>query len=164
MVKVYNSEVIQELRNVAKIQGATDLIPTLLNNGIVPTLELNPKLVKNLRTAGNVAINATSSTIFSTPTDRDVYIVAVSLAYIQDVTATAVSHGVVATDELGVSRNLLFIPTLTLTVSNGTAQITLPHPLKLARGTNVTVTNSTNTGNTSAAGTIYYFIDETSNG
>jgi len=102
----------------------------------------------------------TSTTIYSTPSDKDFYIVAAELAVIKDSSSTStVSTITVVID--GVSQPLLSIPSITLTAQNAQVTQSFRNPVKVDRGTNITVTNGTNVAVINAHGCIAGYTVET---
>lgn len=162
MVKVENGEVIQKLQDVARPQFPFQ-IPTELNKDIVPTIEINPALqrIANIIRAG-AANNATSATIYTTPSDRDFYIVAAHLSVSKDATNTSTSSALdVQAAEDNSGRTILQLATTTLTVQQASLSISFPTPLKVARGTPIRVLNDTGVANITTQGGIVGYIDET---
>jgi len=151
-----NTEIVNEIRNALKTQ-TNDRIPNAM-----PVIEVNPKIVKNALVANYELTNTTSATIITTPLNQDYYITSISLALIKDVTSTSTSTDVRVSIG-GKVIKLLTIPSITLTAQTLTHNIVFPHPLKIDRGVNVTLNNSTNVANISATVNISYFIDECSN-
>lgn len=124
-------------------------------------MEVNPKLLRRINiTKSADANNATSATIYTTPTDQDFYLVAAYLATIKDATATSTSERILATIN-GASTNILRFLSFTLTAETRDTQITLPIPVKIDRGTTITVNNGTGNANISTTGGIYGYVDET---
>jgi hypothetical protein len=81
---------------------------------------------------------------------------------IKDVTATSLfsAINIFLEEAPTVSRELLIIYGLTLTPQSGVISISFPYPIKIARGTALSVSNSTNVGNVTSAGTIIgYTVD-----
>jgi len=155
-----NTQVLEELRNAAKIQpGSRETFPSNLSGSIVPTIELNPKIVANADVRRGIATDTTSTTILTTQTGVDTYITSVALSVLKDAGATSTRSEVLATNSEGKSIQLLTIAGAAATAQSETISITFPHPIKLARGTTVTVANSAGATYVSAAATISYFID-----
>jgi hypothetical protein len=158
MAQIYNSDLTKELIEGAKIQTAFDVVPNQIAEKVVPTMEVNPKILQKLNYAhSNTATNATSVTIYTTPTDQDFYLSAVTLSLIKDVTSTSVKSAVTATIN-GVAQDLLSIPGITLTAQTAQISLSLPRDLKIDRGTNIVVTNSTNVANILATGVIFGYL------
>lgn len=160
MVTIYNSELKKELQEGAKTQSFKEIVPSQLADKVVPVMEVNPKLLRRINLVKTAECNnATTATVYTTPSDKDFYLCGGNLSLIKDVTATSVRSGINFTSE-GVGCVLLRIVGITLTVEQDTVSISLPYPVKVDRGTNITVTNSTNVGNVFSQGTIYgYIID-----
>jgi len=159
MSTIYNSDLTKELVEGAKIQTSKDSIPSQLADKVVPVMEVNPRLLRRINfTKDGTASNATTATIFTTPTDKDFFITNAMLTWVKDVTATSLSSFITAFID-GVNRPILTIGGFTLTPLNDTVTITFNTPIKVDRNTNIAVTNSTNVANTKATGIIYgYFV------
>ncbi len=158
MAQIYNSDLTKELIDGAKIQTSREYPPNQLADKVVPTLEVNPKILQKLNyTHSNTATNATSATIYTTPTDQDFYLSAVALAIIKDATSTSTKSAVTATIN-GVAQDLLSIPGITLTAQTAEMSLSLPRDLKIDRNTNIVVTNSTNVANILATGVIFGYL------
>lgn len=111
----------------------------------------------------NSVTNGTSATIYTTPTDKDFYIVAANISTIKDATSTSLTERISVTIE-GLLIAILEICSLTLTPQNDSMSISFPRPIKVDRGTNITVTNSTNVANITTVANIYGFTVETVKG
>jgi hypothetical protein len=152
-----NSEVTQAIQKAIKRQGSPEY---KVSDTIQPTIEVNPQIIKNVFGKESEAINSTSSTIYTTPTTQDFYLTSVTLSTIKDVTSTSVASKIRVTIN-GLAFTLLEIASLSLTPQSQINSLVLTHPLKVDRGTIITVTNSTNVGNITSWGGITGFLDET---
>ena len=147
MATIQNSDLTRELVQGAKIAQSYEQVPTQLAEKVVPFMEVNPKLLSIINIVkNNAAVNATTSTIYTTPPDRDFYLCTVSMSTIKDATSTSVVSQVLAFVD-GVNTVLLNIASITLTAQENCSSITFPLPIKIDKGTNITVTNSTNVAN-----------------
>ena len=163
MAIVQNSRTIQELREAAALQVGKDAIPTTLATQIVPVMEVNPKLLRHCDVVKrNQAVNATSATIYTTPATQDFYLVSACVTLIKDATATSTFSRINAV-VLGATASFCEIASLTLTAQSETVSMTFPRPIKIDRNTAITVTNTTNVGNVTAAACIVGFIVDNSN-
>lgn len=161
MSKIHNNDTIRELVKGANLQVGFDEIPSDLARSIVPTLEVNPEQYrKTTIIRKGTASNATSATAYTTPSDRDFYLVGCNLGVIKDVTATSTGSDIEVVPFGETITNILSIPSLTLTVQNDVVSMVLPFPMKLARGSTIKVLNTTNVGNVRAMGNIWGYIDE----
>ena len=152
-----NSQTIKEIQEALKLDLNVDKVPSP-----IPVVEVNPKVVKNAFTANSTTTNATSTNMSGIPTDVDVYIVSASLSVIKDATSQSVltSINYNPADKGSSSTQLIAIPSITLTAQTQTLSVTFPHPIKIKRGTVISVVNSNATANISAFGSISYFTDE----
>jgi hypothetical protein len=162
-MQTQNSELIKELQGSTKIQTMSGL-PTILSSNIVPTIEINPKIVKNGSNISQSLANATSSGFtFTAPTDRDMYITGANLTFVRDATATSTKFAVTYVNDLGATITLLSFGGVTLNAGSGSTQTPAMHPIKIQRGSTMTITSTSATGNFSINAQIYYFIDDCSN-
>lgn len=105
---------------------------------LVPTISIVP----NINIVRSATTTVTGSTIvFTTPTDKDFYLTTALLGFIKDATAD--------TDLLlmrftigGVVRDLLLLRSITLTADSQNAFLSLPLPLKIDRGTSITMSGT----------------------
>lgn len=157
-----NPEVMQELREAAKIQpGTKESFPTELSRVIIPTLEVNPRLTKTAIAKFAAAAGSTSSTLYTTPTNQDFYLCTAQLSLIKDVTATSNQSKIVIVQN-GLSVTVCAISSITLTAQADSISVTFPHPLKCDRNTTITVQNSAATATIRADGQITGYLDEQS--
>jgi hypothetical protein len=161
MATIYNSDLTKELKDGIKIQQNRDVIPSQLADKVVPVMEVNPKLFRRSNICvQNVASNSASATIYTTPTDKDFYLVAVGISVSKDITATSTYSAIELTVDGGGTANVFNIAGLTLTPQSGAWSWALPVPIRIARGTTIKIVNSTNVGNVRSYGQIVgYTVD-----
>jgi hypothetical protein len=154
---------MKELKDGVKLQQLKDVVPNQLADKVIPVMEVNPKLLRRCNLVRSIdATNATSGTIYTVPTDRDFYLVAASISTIKDVTATSVESAITVFID-GVARKLLSIAGITLTTQTLALANSFPDPIKIDRGTNISVTNTTNVGNIKSIGGIAGYTVENIN-
>jgi len=126
---------------------------------IVPVVIVEPviNIIKQ-----NTVTNATTATVYTTPADKDFYLVAIQMTTIKDVTSTN-TYTYVAGVISGVGMTFFQLPCFTLTVQTLQAQLSLPLPIKLDRNTTVTVNQETNVANSKTNAVIYGYTVETIN-
>jgi hypothetical protein len=126
-------------------------------NELTPVVEMTPRIdISRYQSA----INATATTIFQTPSDKDFYLVAATLGVIKDATATSLTTRLIAQID-GVAQTLMVIPGITLTAQNQTITQRWPNGgILIDRGSNIQVTNSTNTANVSGHASIQGYTVE----
>jgi len=160
MTQIYNSDLTKELTEGAKIQVSRDRVPNQLADKVVPVMEVNPKLLRRVKIVKNVqAANATSATVFTTPTDRDFYLTGYCLSVIKDATSTSTGTSLRSTID-GAAVRIAEIIGLSLTVQNQTITGSCTPPIKIDRGVTITVNNTTNVANVSSSAEIHGYIDD----
>ena len=107
------------------------------------------------------ARNATTATIYTTPTDKDFYLTTALLSVIKDVTSTSTASDIAVTIG-GVVVKLIVISEITLTAQTETIPQSYSFPLKIDRGTNIIIENSTNVAEINARGSITGFLFDSS--
>lgn len=160
MAQIKNSGTLREITEAGNLQTGFDQIPTEASKSVVYTMEVNPKMMRRCTVVkSGAAVNATSSTMYTTPSDKDFYLIAMALSVIKDVTATSTVSAINATID-GQATNILQIAGITLTVQENNISLALPIPLKVDRGTVISATNSTNVGNVAARANIFGYTVE----
>jgi hypothetical protein len=161
MAQIHNSELSKELIKGGALQASRDAIPNQLAEKVVPVMEVNPRLLKNCNVSRRGFLsNATSATLFTTPTDKDFYVCAAQMGYIKDATSTATTLRMTCITEENLSGALIVIPTLTLTAGNGGASVSIVPPLKLTRGSIIACTSDSAVANIKVDGCIQgYTVD-----
>jgi hypothetical protein len=162
MAKIYNSKLTKELIEGAKIQSSVDKVPTELMEKVQPVMETNPKSLAVCDvSAYNVALNATSATVYTTPSDRDFYLNSVTLSMIKDASSASTSSFVTSTIN-GATVNLLRLSCFASTAQTGQISTSYPKPLKLDRGVSIIVGNTSATANVRSDCCLTGWVDETS--
>lgn len=149
MAKINRSDIIQKAVNDLAISTANDKVPTETLDKVQLTYGLNKKFSEFVF----YDLQSTSGSVVATlpnPGDRgEVYLTSISLGMIKDV-ACDIATGTVRADvvpaKYGVSKTLLSIPVITLTAQNNFITLSLPYPLKIKSGTNVTISGSYTAG------------------
>jgi len=158
-----NNDIRTAIKQILNLEQYTDRVPAEISSTVGLVVDVNPNhnRIVNIVRSGT-AINATSGTIYTTPTDKDFYILGANLSVIKDVTSTATqSYIQITVDGDATPRSIMLSAGLTLTVQTSQNNFTLPVPIKLTRGTTVTVNNDTAVANISTVGTIYGFTVDT---
>lgn len=163
MATIYNSNLSKELIDVAKLQVSKDVVPNQIADKIVPVIDVNPKHSRVINViVSALATNSTAGSLYVTPTDRDFYLSAIDLSMIKDATATSLYSCLRAVIN-GATILFCRIPGITLTAQTGSISVAFPSPIKIDRGTTISLINSTNVANVTVAGTIYGYIIDNSN-
>lgn len=136
---------IQNPDAAAAIRAAAGLtvaegVPSNLSTTVTPVMDMTPRFHRYtslIKSANRSTTTASSVTVFTTASDHDTYITAMSIALIKDSTCDVGTgtFNLILTPPDGVSINPLRIPLLTLTAQETTQFLSLPHPIKVKRGT-----------------------------
>lgn len=157
-MKHYNPTISADINRILNLKGEST---SEISEEIIAVIPIIPKcnIVRSIR-----AINASNVvTLFTTPTDKDFYLTNAALNFIKDASATStVSDITVYID--GVLQTLLRIDQITLTAQTGSIAESYPIPIKIDRGTNITVEHGTAVANITTSGMIKGYTVETKNG
>lgn len=144
---------LETSRNAGNIQ-----FPHKVKRSIQPIIDVSP--VKNYCDiiVSNLLSNATAVTIYTTPTDRDFFLCGVSMSVIKDVTSTSTRASITAIPfgSTGVVQ-FSIIQGITLTAQSDSISSVFNPPIKLARGSIISLNATTNVANISESGTIWGF-------
>lgn len=163
MAQIYNSDLIKEVIDGAKIQIAHDNFPNQLAEKVVPVMEVNPKLLRTISVVKhNNILNSSSATIYTTPVGKSFYITAAILSMQKD--ATSISKYCAITIDLPdgtTSQRLLNIAGLSTTALNNAITISFPIPILIKENSAINVvTEDISLGNVIASGSIFgYLVD-----
>ena len=151
-----NTSITQNLHKVLNTKGEyiDEINPSIQPIIAVP---IYTNVVKS-----NTLSNATSLTLYTTPTDKDFFLTALQLSFIKDASATATQMGVTVVID-GVTTTLVRAVGLTTTAQSGNLAQTLPFPIKLDRGSIISIVNNTGVANVTTWVNIMGYTQETIN-
>lgn len=155
-MKHYNPTIAEDANRIFATK-TMDMVGAEVNPTIQPNVEI--KRVSDFFIEGSIT-NSTSGTIGSIPADKDVYIVAMTFSMIKDATATATLFNLKATIN-GVSKTILTFAGLTLTADSKDIAIAFVNPIKVDRGSDVTINADTNVANFRCRATVIGYKVET---
>lgn len=160
MSQIKRTDVIQEIVNTLGL-GSMDKVPNKMFESVMPVIDLNPNhnRIVNIVRAANL-LNATSTTIFTTPTGKDFFLTGACLSFIKDVTSTSTTSTIEIKTEDGTVVNIIRLASLTLTVQDQAVSISLPFPIKLFRNSVITLRNDTGIANIATSGSIWGYTVE----
>lgn len=153
-----NSSLTREFREAGRVTSMD--IPNKIGDTIIPVMEVNPKLLRVVDiTKQNQAINATSATIYTTPTDSDFYLTGASLTVSKDANATSVASYIqcILADN-GDTVQICYVACTTTQAQNGGVSHDFTFPIKVKRGTAISVYNTTNVASIRASAVIYGYL------
>jgi len=151
-----NINLVKRFNDIFRLKSES--APTEVLNSFVPVVTMQPESDIGVQ---NSAFNATSAVILATPLDKDFFITSAQISSVKDATATATASSVTCVRG-GAIFNILAVAHLTLTQEFSVANnaIHFLTPLKVDRGTNILVSNSTAVGNIRTYGVVYGFYGE----
>lgn len=154
MVDIQSKEVIDKIAEDLKVQPALQ-IPRELAKAIQLVYNVNPE--RMIRIKGNTASDATSAAIHTTSATKDTFLVGLSLTIAKSALATSLSSGIIITPFGEASATVELIRYEPTTAGQFHTNIQFIKPIKLNRGSTVTVTNTTATASIDTTGTIFFF-------
>lgn len=156
MAIIKKSEVVKHYQDTAGLNALSDFTSLSIGQNIAPTLDLNQKYTTHAIEAYSASTG--SITVYTTPTDRDYYLTSVSLGFIKSA-ACDVTNGALSLLVYVNSRQsaIIRIPVLTLTAQNGYIALSFPHPIKVDRGTSITILGTFTVGDYLRTATITGF-------
>ena len=140
VLDIQSKEVIDKISDELKVQPSLQ-IPRELMDKIQLVYNVNPfNPVTIIATAA--ADNSTAAVVFTTPAERDFYLTSVILSVIKDVNSTSTRSSMnVRINE--VNTELIHIAGISVTAQNDVVSLNYNPPIKLSRGGEITVNNTT---------------------
>jgi len=136
-MEIQSKEVIDKISDELKLQPAMK-IPRELMEKIQLVYNVNPKRVVNVA-RGTTSTTTGEVSAFVTPTDRDFFLTHINISTASDVVCDNTRIAVLVTPEGNTRLRILSIVKETLTVHQESAQLALVPPLKVERGSNITL-------------------------
>jgi len=154
MVDMQRKEVIDKISDDLKIQPSMQ-IPRALMDKIQLSYNVNPR--RQIRFPGTGAIDATSATILTTSLVKDTFLIGAYITVTKDVVSNSVNSSVQCTAQGDQNRSVLVVRYEPTTAGEFQQSIIFPIPIKLARGTTITVVNGSATASIDTTGIVYIF-------
>lgn len=132
--------------------------PTTVSRVISPVVEVGRPLVRAISGSAN---NATGGTLYTCSDSKDTYLTSACLATIKDASSTSTSSYISVVTENGVTVLIVDIPSITLTAQSLGLSHTFIYPIKLKRGSNINIANTTAVANITTIGSITFFEVDT---
>lgn len=144
-MNINNSRVNLELNDVAALQNP---LPLILENKVVPTIELNERLTRRVDVVGSssTTTSASSTTILSAISTRKFVLCGANLSIAKDSTCdiNGNSFSLACTiDGQSTAVNILRIPYITLTAERDSIVVSFNRPIKCALNTSITTGQGT---------------------
>jgi len=156
MVRHFNASIIEWALNIFNTKVA-DNISDQVNPVIQPTMEIKPfaNIVRGVANA-----NTGGTTIFSTPTDKDFFLTYVQISGSSLADADNTSFNAFANID-GVNEELVQVQKQTLTAHTFTQAVHFDPPIRIDRGTGITVNTAFTVGAARKSGCLNGYTVET---
>ena len=144
---------MNELRDVAKIQAGSDIIPNVMSNQVVPVIDVNPKhsRIDTILVSSGRTTTSTAATILAAKPNQDVFITGYNVSVSQDAVCDCTATLVTGQFD-GATLPIFRLNRQTLTAQSQLQTYTFKNPLKIDRNSSLLVTG------TFAAGTYIHQI------
>lgn len=152
MATIRRGTIVRDIIDSLKLQVA-GVMPDQTSDKLVLTYDFKNVQVINSVKVGTCA-NATSTTIYTTPSNKDFYIHALAMNVVKDATNTSTLTAINCSIN-GALQNILYIAGVTLVAQNDTISISLPIPIKVDPNTAITLTNSSGASNIRSSCSVY---------
>lgn len=146
MAYIDNSETKKEINDAIRGNAVSNLAPTKVNDSVQPVININPKDYRrcNIVKVGS-ATNA-NATIYTTPTDKDFYLVGACISRIKDAASDETFSSIALTiDGDTSSTNILRLSGITLTADSKELSSDFTCPIRLKRGSTITLARTAST-------------------
>lgn len=156
-----NRTITNNIVDTLKLNPISDNIPKTVIPSIQPTFEVNRKIA-TVRSATRSTTG--TSTVLTTSSTVDTYLIGVGLSYVKDATCDiATGRLTVAGAIEGTSQALMSLNILTTTAQSDSEYVSFSTPVKLDRNAAVTMATTFTAGAMSASATLYFYTEEAGN-
>lgn len=165
MATIHNSDLSREIVRAAKIQQNVDSVPNQLDSRIIPTMEVNPDLLRKDRVLGSATSSATGSfNLLTTSATKETYITGLQANYRKNSAADNATGTLVVSAVIdGATINLITFSTITATAENSIISIVFQNPIKIDRNTSIAFSGAFTAGVMVRAGNVYGYEIENPN-
>lgn len=160
MAYIDNSDTKKALNDAIRGNAVSNVAPNQVVNSVQPVIDVHPNhnRVCNI-VKSNAGTSTGATTIYTTPIDKDFYLVGVFASITKDATCDN-TEAVVNIIIDGSSNSIMRMGSQTLTAESKTASMVFPIPVKIDRNTVITITATKTAGNFSKAGSIVGYTVE----
>ena len=150
-----NIQIDDNIKTDLILKEGVDVIPKTITPTIQPVYDVYKRYSNVVRSSSRTTTGST--TIYTTPTDRDFFLTNIYMSNQSDATCDSTSIFIQFT-VLGVVTYYLF-PKLTLTALNQTNNIQFAAPIRVDRGTSIIMTQTFSVGASTSHGLISGFTN-----
>jgi len=165
MVRINNTDLMNELRDVAKIQVGSDMIPNVMSNQVVPVIDVNPKHARIINLVESVSKSTTgAANVYTTPTSNDFFLCGVNSSFDKNVTCDLADGRLALVVTInGAEKVIIGHSVITLTAERGEIAVDFNRPIKLDRNTTIYMAGTFTAGKLLRQISIYGYIVDNSN-
>ena len=141
MAYIDNSETKKEMNDAIRGNSVSNIAPTKINDSVQPVININPKDYRRVNIVKRVG---TAATVYTTPTDKDFYLVAFNISA-GSLTAGTNTWNLSATidgDSSATALAYIYLEITAGTSSQDSTSQNFKYPIKIARGTNITTSGA----------------------
>lgn len=160
MVEVQNTEIVNNLAKEIK-ESNPNVVPKSIVNSVQPVIIVNVDHKENSVVQSATRETTGTTTIFTTPADKDFFIIAASIDYTADVVADSILYSLDVVPFGDVSKPLIQLRKNTITLQNDNDSIHFPVAIKLARSSIISMTQAFTVGASSMDGHVFGFTVDT---
>jgi hypothetical protein len=160
---ITNSDLIKEVVDGARLNAAVDQVPNQLSEKVVATMETNPKFFRFINTIRRTAGTTGTLTVYTTPTDRDFYLCGLTGTITKNVTSDATLSQINIVPDGYIAVTILEFSQQSLTAESRTLGNDFNIPIKLKRGSTITMDTNQTAGTTTRNIIIWGYTVDASN-
>lgn len=159
MVLNFNTKILSDAARQFNIRNG-EFFDNAIGNKLIPVVDVTP-IADIVRSAA--VTNATTSLIYTTPTDKDFYLTAVTLSYQKDAGNASIllNLNVYINSIVRSVASIYFLPS---SANSETITLSFPYPIKLDRGQIIQTAITDATANITHGGVIVGFLSDTNGG
>lgn len=160
--KIYNSNLTKEIQDVVKLQTSTDPTPSEIADKVILVADVNPKharIINHITSSGQATSG--TNTIFTTPTDRDYYLIGCQVSLQKDILCDNTNVSLICTLPGGsAALSLLDVGTISVTPTTIIIAREFPVPILIKRGSSINLTGTFTAGAMNRRASINgYFVE-----
>jgi len=155
MVDIQSKEVIDKMSEELKVQPSLAL-PRKLMDSIQPVFEVGG--TKRMVVETGVSTSGSGAVIFTTPATQDFFLTNVILSYEKDVVSDNVSVSLQGIPFGQASKQIIFIPNITLTASKQVLTVNFIPPIRIARANSLIMLGANTAGVITKSCTVTGFV------
>lgn len=159
-MQIQNNDATQIIRDQAKL-SITEGFPQKLLSNVQPVIDMTPRFHRTLLSKNASRSTTGSSTIYTAPAKKRVYICGAQISASADATSDCTEF-YIAVQQGGVAAvRILSLMKLTTTAFSDSLSVSFPFPIEIDEGTNITLNQSFTVGtNTCRCIAYIYEVDK----